>query len=490
MAHLKRFVALAATLMLLGTQAIAFAADTVVPSDVENLEATPGDGEVTLEWDAATDNTGVAGYYVYSGLSSVTENGGSYTFGSEDTKSSDATYTVGNLSNDVTYYFAVTAYDAEGNESEFYSVEVEATPTAGETEDTTEPTVTSANALTSTLVEVEFSEEVSLPTAAETAFSIESAGGDSLEVLDAYLSDNESVVFVVTAEQVADEEYILTAGIEIEDAAGNPVVSGTSDTAVFTGSALEAPEVDEEDTDDDTEDSEEGIDQDFILDEVELTDELNELILHFSEDVEEPSLDAFTIQLMEDATQEVYVIAISMDEDDASVVTLLLEDMEAGADYLLSWDETVVTTDGLAMDEEARSIEFTAATLDLADLIAPEDITNLLASIVNETTVKLTWEASLNSAGDLAKYLVYRSSNGVDFGTALEVAMDLTDYEYSGLTPGESYTFKVTAVDENGNESEGVMVSATLPETGPGMIALGGLSLLGAGMITRRRRED
>lgn len=464
-------------------------ADSVPPSDVENLAAFPGDGQVTLTWDPATDDTEVTGYFVYYGLTSVSENGGSYTFGGTDVGDTTS-YVVENLSNDVTYYFSATAYDAEGNESEFYAFEVEATPQASELGDFTEPTVTKAEALTSTLVEVTFSEELELPSDGSTAFSIESTSGSALEVVDAYLSEDKSVVFVVTDEQVGGAQYLLTAGIEIMDLNGNPVVSGTSDTALFTGSSVLASETPAEDSlvDGEAPTLEDNLAEGFVLAEVEAK-ELNELVLTFSEDVLAATPEAFTIQLLEDASQTIEVLAVSIDGEDASMVTLVTEEMEAGFDYVIAVDETVLNALSLSLASDGAEMEFTAALLDLADLIAPEDISNLLASLSGEDSVLLSWTASENTAGDLAEYLIYQSMDGTSFGEAVSIAMELTEYEAAGLTPGETYTFKVTAVDENGNESEGVLTTVTLPETGPEIFLLGGLSLLGAGVATRRKKR-
>ncbi|MFA6023911.1 MAG: fibronectin type III domain-containing protein [Candidatus Gracilibacteria bacterium] len=452
-----------------------------LPSTVEGLEAVPGDAEVTLSWDAATDDNGVEGYLVYTGLQSVAENGGAYTFPSSDAGNATS-YTVDNLSNSVTYYFAVTAYDEDGNESEFYSKEVEATPESTEIADYTAPTVKEASAITASLVEVQFSEPVELPTDASSAFALVSTVGNGLQVIDAYLSDDPSTVFLVTEIQEAGMEYELTAGIGISDESGNPIESGTSDTAYFTGSGL----VKEETTPVDTEKSSTS----FVLEEVTAT-ETNELVLVFSEEVVAAAVDSFSIQLEDDATETVEVLAVSIDDEDPTEVTLITEEMEAGMDYVLSLDDSVFNTDGDSVSEADRSMDFTAKTLEIADLIAPEDITNFLSEATDESTVLLTWTASADTAGDLAEYLLYQSmDNGMSFGDALELASSAVEYEVDDLTPGKTYTFKVTAVDENGNESEGMLTTVTLPESGPGLLVLGALSLLGAGALSRRKNKQ
>lgn len=490
MASLKKWLALGLTTSLL-LPAMALAADNTPPSDVENLAATPGDEEVTLTWDAATDDTALAGYFLYSGLTSVTDDGGEYTFGATDT-GDVVEYTMEGLTNGVTYYFAVTAYDEAGNESEFYSFEVEATPEESETGDSTAPTVTDAQALTSTLVEVEFSESVDLPSDATDAFTIEALDGSFLEVLDAYVSsDDDSVVFVVTETQDADEEYTLTAGIAIEDMAGNPVESGTSDTAIFDASSLEgeAHSEDDHDHDHDHDHEDENTSDTFELTEVEATD-LNELKLSFTQEVIVADADSIEIANLDDATDLIEVSIVEFDEEDPNVLYLVTEEMEPGAEYLLSLDESLLNELGESLDPLKRDFEFTAKTLDIADLIPPEDVANFLASIMDETTVNLSWDASVDSAGDLAMYLVYQSTDGISFSEAVEVAKDFTSLQVDGLTPGATYTFKVTAKDENDNESEGVLTVVTLPETGPGLLGLAGLSLAGAGLHRRRKKRQ
>lgn len=456
--------------------------DAAVPSEVENLQGFPGDGEATLTWDAATDAVGVEGYYVYTGLESVEKNGGGYTFGSSDAGNS-TTFTLENLTNGVTYYFAVTAYDEDGNESSYYSKEAEVTPESSELGDFTSPTVSSASAVTSTLVEVVFSEEVELPSDPTTAFALEATDGTAIQVLDAYIADEDaSTVFLVTDEQTAGAQYILTVGIGVSDLDGNPVESGTSDTAIFTGSSLERS------GDNDDDDDGDNTNEEFMVDSVEAM-EVNEVLLTFTQGVVSAEPESFKVQMLDDASEEVEVLAVSIDEEDATQVTLITKDMESGYDYVLTMDDMIFNEAGESMGEENLTVEFTAKTLDLSDLIAPEDISDLLAEVSGEDSVLLSWTASVDSAGDLAKYLVYQSMDGgTSFEDALSADYDATEYEVDGLTAGETYTFKVSAVDENGNESEGVLTTVELPESGPELLLLGALSLLGAGAWSRRKK--
>lgn len=72
----------------------------------------------TLSWEAPTTNadgtplTDLAGYKIYYGQEPIKYN-------ETIDVGNVTTYTVSNLSSDTTYYFAVTAYNRNGNESEF-----------------------------------------------------------------------------------------------------------------------------------------------------------------------------------------------------------------------------------------------------------------------------------------------------------------------------------------------------------------------------------
>ena len=130
--NLKSFFVLSAILLLAPLSALAQEADTagvtdtIPPSDVENVRATAGVGRVILQWDAATDDVGIKGYKIYSGIKSVEETNGKYNR-SAIRVGKILKKTITNLKNDTTYYFAVTAIDKSGNESENYSIEVSAT---------------------------------------------------------------------------------------------------------------------------------------------------------------------------------------------------------------------------------------------------------------------------------------------------------------------------------------------------------------------------
>jgi hypothetical protein len=82
------------------------------PSQVTGLIAYGVDGRVTLVWDAATDDTMVKAYRVYYG-SSIQQ-----MTNMVETRDASTTWYVPGLENGKEYFFAVTAVDDQGNESE------------------------------------------------------------------------------------------------------------------------------------------------------------------------------------------------------------------------------------------------------------------------------------------------------------------------------------------------------------------------------------
>jgi fibronectin type 3 domain-containing protein len=96
--------------------------DTTPPAAPTNLVATPGDGEVDLDWDDNTEGD-LATYSVYRDTTS----GGPYS--QIKTGLTVSAYTDTTVTNGTTYYYVVTALDTSSNESG-YSNEASATPTA------------------------------------------------------------------------------------------------------------------------------------------------------------------------------------------------------------------------------------------------------------------------------------------------------------------------------------------------------------------------
>lgn len=93
--------------------------DTKAPDAPSGLNAIPMDKQVKLSWDASE---GAKGYKIYYGIASLN-------YGGSQDVGPDLEIIVSGLVNGNTYYFAVTAYDEDNNESA-YSLEKSAVPAA------------------------------------------------------------------------------------------------------------------------------------------------------------------------------------------------------------------------------------------------------------------------------------------------------------------------------------------------------------------------
>ncbi len=94
--------------------------DNTPPSPPKNVYSVTGDNRIDIFWDYNTESD-VAGYNIYY---SYTYDGKYTLIGSTQNNS----YVDNGAKNGVTYYYAVTAYDYDGNESELSKDEVYDTP--------------------------------------------------------------------------------------------------------------------------------------------------------------------------------------------------------------------------------------------------------------------------------------------------------------------------------------------------------------------------
>ncbi len=478
------------------------AADTEMPKDVENVKATPGDGQITLSWDVATDNVGVKGYKIYYGTNPVVNDGDTYNLGTIDV-GNKISYAVTKLTNGTKYYFAVTAYDAAGNESENYSVEVNATP-AHAAADTEAPKVVKAEATYKDQVKVTFSEAVKLPVSApENAFTVKNDATQAILTvkkaeMDSTDSSNKTVI-LTTATQQAGASYLLIAGIQVKDLSNNPIVSGTSDTGIFTGVDIEHPTTQTQQVQ-----TQQTASADKVapaLANVTVPDPTHVMVT-FSEPVVLSSTDPtqnFIITEEKDyekiltvkkATQQTDQTKVLLETDSQKPMNynLIVMDVKDKAGNAVSMDgNATVFFGGLGGTTPSTQQTSSNTQQTSSDTTPPEDATDLIAKLVN-SLVHLTWTGSLNSAGDLSGYTLYKSTDGQIYESGITLDPKTVNYDFSDLIPGMRYFFKLTARDSAGNESAGVVTTFTLPKTGPelGLLLLGSLGL---GKLLKKRKK-
>lgn len=465
-------------------------ADAENPSDVENLQAAALNGGAKLTWSAATDNVGVTGYQVHYGLTPVTEKGQTYDTVVDAKKVTE--YTLSGLENGKKYYFSVIAYDAVENESAHWADEASATPvpTAASAEDKIAPQVADTKAVYKEQVRVVFSEEIVLPTEdPQDAFSIENNEDLTALTVSAAEMDEEDktnkTVLLTTATQTENVEYTLTAGISIKDKAGNQIISGTSDTAVFVGSAAEAPAEDTQGP---------KVVKAEAVDSTHFTVTFDEAIVLGIDPAEN-----FKIQASDDTTDKLTVLAVTLGADSGgteNAFAVVKTSEQSDKNYVVT---VVGVTDenGNAIDTTSNSSTFTgsgqaAGTEEpVEDIIAPEDVAGFLAKAVfeaNKYVVTLTWDLPEDSEWDSVIQQLYTSTDkGKKYEETAELEVDVNEYEVADLEPGE-YWFKLTQKDAAGNESEGVITKIVLAETGPGLLGLALVSL-GLGRVVTRKKK-
>lgn len=152
-------------------------------------------GALKVVWDPNSEND-LAGYKVYYGSASQ-----NYTNVIDAGTNNE--YTINSLTAGATYYFAVTAYDTAGNESDF-SVEVQGTVA---TSDFTPPQIQTVTFVDLEHVDVEFSEVVE-KTSAENAGNYSINGG--VEIVSASLNESGKVVSLTTSTHGNGFRYTIT----------------------------------------------------------------------------------------------------------------------------------------------------------------------------------------------------------------------------------------------------------------------------------------
>jgi hypothetical protein len=467
-------------------------ADSAFPSDVENLKAAAGDAKITLSWDTATDNVGVKGYKIFYGTNSVTDDNASYTEGPIDVGNA-ISYEVDGLTNGTAYFFAVTAYDAAGNESEFYSNEATATPMVGAGENTgtdlEAPKVVSATAITKNNIRVAFSEKVVLPASTpEAAFNVrEDLTGVNLTITSAAIDNADLLgrtVLLTTPDQVGGVNYVLTAGLEIKDMAGNPIVSGTSDTASFVGSTLTEEELKPVAETDTTAPSFVQV-QALNPTTVEVT---------FSEPVvlKADARDNFIVNEVADPNQIIEIQKVTLD---GSGMKASLTTMPMSAKQYNLIGLQLMDTAGNEMDIANSGTTFNGVAGDV--VVEPTETPtgveqaaqDLMAKAISKMAVQLSWGANEEKLANIANFVVYMSSDlGATYGQGISLDTAARMYDFEDLQEGMVYYFKLTSKNAAGQESEPIVTYLTLPKTGPGL-ALLLLGSAGAGAFVTRKKK-
>ncbi len=452
-------------------------ADTLAPSVPANLRSTgKTEKTVSLAWDAAIDNVGVASYEIYKGTTLAGT-------------STTTTFTVSSLSPSTSYSFTVKAKDASGNVSAA-STAVTVTTNA----DTTPPsTPTNFRSTGTTATTINLAWDAATDNIGVAGYDIYWYEATSSGTIQRFLGSTTGTTFTVTGRS-PNTTYSL--GVSAKDAAGNYSPSSTR-ISVTTAADTQAPTVPANLRSTGTTETTTSLAWDTATDNVGVTSYYiykgtqftgssattsftvtgltpntnttftvravdavgnlsgasNAVTATTRADTQAPTTPpnlrstgatATTISLAWDAaTDNVGVTGYEVYNGVTLVATVTGRTyMVTGLAPNTSYTFTVKAKDG-AGNRSGASAALTEATT--ADTQAPSVPTNLRTTGTTEQTVDLAWDASTDNVA-VTEYNVYRG--GVLIGTTTTQT-----YAVSGLTPATSYTFTVRAKDGAGNVS-------------------------------------
>jgi fibronectin type III domain protein len=132
------------------------------------------------------------------------------------------------------------------------------------------------------------------------------------------------------------------------------------------------------------------------------------------------------------------------------------EYVDASAEYGKTYDYFV---QGVSGDAESDAASLTKP-ITPRDIFPPATPTNVTAS-TGVSTIDLSWER--NTESDFKEYRVYRSTDGGSFERTAE-GLEGPSYSDTKVEHGKQYRYRVTAVDQVGNESgPSMIVEAAAP---------------------------
>ena len=412
-----------------------------VPADVKASEIAHTGAKLT--WTASKDNVEVAGYNVYLNNEKV-----------NDELITGTEYDLADLTANTEYNVTVTAVDAAGNESEKSEAATFTTEAEKDTEAPTAPTEVKATEVTETTAKVTWSEAT-----------------DNVGVVgyNVYLNETKVNDTLVTGTEYALTELTEATEYAVRvtavDAAENE--SARSEAATFTTlkkeepKDTEAPSVPTAVAAADITQTTAKVTWDASTDNVG--------VVGYNVYVNEAKVNASPVTVTEydltgltEATEyTVRVTAVDAAENESArseavTFTTLEAEEEAGTEFALTdlTEATEYTVRVSAVDaagnESARSEATTFTTLE-SEKPAPEKPaapTNVKISEIKHTKALVTWDSVLARAA-VEGYNVYLDGEKVNATPVKE-----TRYELTGLKVGTKYNVAVTAVNEEGTESE------------------------------------
>jgi hypothetical protein len=449
---------------------VAAAQTLIPPSDVRNVTAEALDSSVQLNWDPATDDGSIFSYKVHYGVNSVTQAGDTY---DQEvlTGSSDTAYLVTNLLNDNTYYFAVTAVDDQGLESELYSVEVEATPLEAVDPSAGAPILQSAAHIEQTKILVVMSEPVQVDDPTSAFEVVEDFTGARINVLNTQVNSQNVTLFVDANALLPNDIYRVTATVGVTDLDGNPVSSGVVDSVEFTaqsGFEVAPPPPPVEDPAEEEEEDETLLEEEDESPEPIISDET-------PTNPEPDDLDTFFLDDSRGSSDTADFLDSLLDPENP------INNLETGNDLISEEDDSPVAQLPAEETQTPSGDGLSAAP----DQIPPQDARNLSAdaSTASSGQVTVRWDKAVDLDNDIKDQVLYTRVGLGDWDQGLSLGKDVTQTTVA-VVPNQNYQIRLVTVDTSNNESFGAAFefSTTLNQSGGGggtVIALSVLAALG-----------
>jgi chitodextrinase len=371
-------------------------ADTTPPSVPDN-EVTTGVTQTTvsLAWSPSTDNVGVTGYRLYKNnvLAGTT---------------AQTNYTFTGLTCGTTYLMGLTAVDAAGNESNVVFAQGPETTSPCATADTAAPSTPTA-LVTSSI--------------SQTSITLSwSPSSDNVAVAGygRYLNGTLLTSATGTSHSFTSLSCgtTYTLAVDAYDAAGNrsTKASVSAATSACTGGDTTSPSIPT------------GL----------LTSAIGQTSITLS---------------WSPSTDNVAVAGYGRYRDGSllstgTVTSYTYTGLDCSTTYALAVDAY-----DAAGNRSARATVNTTTSACPTDTAAPSTPTGLVTSAISQTSITLSWTASIDVVG-VTGYGRYRDGTLLSSGTG-------TSYTFSGLTCGTSYTLAVDAYDAAGNRSAKASVNGT-----------------------------
>lgn len=434
-------------LVAIGVLAAGSVFAAAMPSNVTRVDAKVENGKLVVEWDAASDDAGIASYRVYYSRESILENDGNYD-DFEQTADEGTRYEFPRLPYPgQALYVSVLAVNTSGIESEAFEAEArvelpsqdipvvvdqpaETGPSDPEAEAAMQKsmTIASVEAHEANRVTVTFSQPVAdSQEFGPGFFIIVDENGGILEVKD-YAKDGATVT-LTTADQVHERTYILGVLQRITGQDG-AYIDGSAPQTRFTGFATQQ-----------TEES------------------------SASSAPQEASSSSASSTPVEVYGRNPYLATNSAVAGTATFLDLLRNRSQGnvGGGQQAQYGDTVAPEN--------------PAGLRLQPVLRPDGTYNVTAE----------WRGSPDSARDLQGYMVAISQDGSSYVPSSTTDANQTSVRYSRLQPG-IFGVRVSAFDRTGNRSAGIQDVVTLPESGLGLLGIAAVSGVAAARRMRRKR--